>query len=296
MANRWEVGGRLRKGTTGVKDGKSLDRLGKGENIDGTEEGVGNRGTYDGVRMWHSPDEKRQSKTERRLPHHLYISLKPIKLWNWIHGCGEREREREGKSALEIRTKTARAWKEKCGGEWRNTSLSLWHLPSEWHQLNGAKQPNSDVESKVEKERERDRRKSKSEKAEERQRNRKEMNDSKEEKSDRMGRRVPVRHCFTSHCTEQENLSYASAFHIAFTIYVPGRIMQLDGSVEKTPINLILFSIFFFSSLSFSFSAPVILSVCVLWHSSAPVYFLTSYVKVFSSRPLSHVYCILLSL
>lgn len=106
----------------------------------------------------------------------------------------------------------------------------------------------------------------------------------------------PSRHCFTSHCTEQENLSYASAFHIAFTIYVPGRIMQLDGSVEKTPINLILFSIFFFSSLSFSFSAPVILSVCVLWHSSAPVYFLTSYVKVFSSRPLSHVYCILLSL
>lgn len=156
MANRREVGGRLRKGTTGVKDGKSLDRLGKGENIDGTEEGVGNRGTYDGVRMWHSPDEKRQSKTERRLPHHLYISLKPIKLWNWIHGCGEREREREGKSALEIRTKTARAWKEKCGGEWRNTSLSLWHLPSEWHQLNGAKQPNSDVESKVEKERERE--------------------------------------------------------------------------------------------------------------------------------------------
>lgn len=148
----------------------------------------------------------------------------------------------------------------------------------------------------MEKERERDRRKSKSEKAEERRRNRKEMNDSKEEKSDRMGRRVPVRHCFTSHCTEQENLSYASAFHIAFTIYVPGRIMQLDGSVEKTPINLILFSIFFFSSLSFSFSAPVILSVCVLWHSSAPVYFLTSYVKVFSSRPLSHVYCILLSL
>lgn len=53
-------------------------------------------------------------------------------------------------------------------------------MPSEWHQLNGAKQPNSDVESKVEKERERDRRKSKSEKAEERQRNRKEMNDSKE--------------------------------------------------------------------------------------------------------------------
>lgn len=296
MANRREVGGRLRKGTTGVKDGKSLDRLGKGENIDGTEEGVGNRGTYDGVRMWHSPDEKRQSKTERRLPHHLYISLKPIKLWNWIHGCGEREREREGKSALEIRTKTARAWKEKCGGEWRNTSLSLWHLPSEWHQLNGAKQPNSDVESKVEKERERDRRKSKSEKAEERRRNRKEMNDSKEEKSDRMGRRVPVKTLFhqSLHRTGEPELCFC----------VPHRFHDLCSGEDNAARRLcwkdthksdLVFD-FFFSSLSFSFSAPVILSVCVLWHSSAPVYFLTSYVKVFSSRPLSHVYCILLSL
>lgn len=69
------------------------------------------------------------------------------------------------------------------------------------------------------------------------------MNDSKEEKSDRTGRTVSARHSFTSHCTEDENLSYASAFHIAFTIYVPARIMQLDGSAEKTPINLILFSI-----------------------------------------------------
>lgn len=76
------------------------------------------------------------------------------------------------------------------------------------------------------------------------------MNDSKEEKSDRTGRAVPARHCFTSHCTEEENLSYASAFHIAFTIYVPTRIMQLDGSVEETPINLILFSIFFFLPFS----------------------------------------------
>lgn len=69
------------------------------------------------------------------------------------------------------------------------------------------------------------------------------VNDSKEEKSDGMGRALPARHCFTSRCTEEENLSYASAFHIAFTIYVPAGIMQLDGSVEKTPINLVLFSI-----------------------------------------------------
>lgn len=71
-----------------------------------------------------------------------------------------------------------------------------------------------------------------------------------------MGRAVPGRHCFTSHCTEEESLSYASVFHIAFRIYVPARIMQLDGSVEKTPINLILFSIFISLLFSFSFNAP----------------------------------------
>lgn len=43
---------------------------------------------------------------------------------------------------------------------------------------------------------------------------------------------------------EKKNLSYACTSHIAFTIYVPARIMQLDGSVEQTPINLILFSFF----------------------------------------------------
>lgn len=82
------------------------------------------------------------------------------------------------------------------------------------------------------------------------------VNDSKEEKSDRTGRAVPVRHCFTSHCTEEENLSYASALHIAFTIYVQGRIMELDGSVEKTPINLIMFGDFFFPPF-LSLSAPL---------------------------------------
>lgn len=82
--------------------------------------------------------------------------------------------------------------------------------------------------------------------------------------------------------------------HLARTIYDRARIMELDSSVGKTPINLIMLSIFFFF-----FVAPpffLILSVCVLWHSSAPVYFLTSYVKVFSGKPLSHVYCFLLSL
>lgn len=88
--------------------------------------------------------------------------------------------------------------------------------------------------------------------------NRKGMNDSKEKNNFRTGRAVPARHCFTSHCTEEENLSYASAFHIAFTIYVPATIMQLDGSVEKTPINLILFSILFFPPPPvLSLSAPL---------------------------------------
>lgn len=82
------------------------------------------------------------------------------------------------------------------------------------------------------------------------------VNDSKEEKSDRMGRAVPARHCFTSHCTEEENLSYAPALHIAVTIYVQGRIMELDGSVEKTPINLIMFGDFFFPPF-LSLSAPL---------------------------------------
>lgn len=80
------------------------------------------------------------------------------------------------------------------------------------------------------------------------------MNDSKEEKSDRMGRALPASHCFTSRCTEEENLSYASAFHIAFMIYVLAGIMQLDGSVEKTPINLVLFSISSCRSLPLSLS------------------------------------------
>ncbi len=210
-----------------------------------------------------------------------------------VERARERERERErAAAALEIRRKAVQAWKKKRGGAWRNTPLSLWHLPSEWHQLNGAGATKQWCRVKGRKRgRDRERERHKWGK----QRKKKEgMNDSKEEKSDRTGRAVPARHCFTSHCTEEGNLSYASAFHIAFTIYVPARIMQLDGSVEKTPINLILFSIFFFPplSLSFSFSAPLILSVCVLWRSSALVYFLTSYVKVFSSEPLSHVYTV----
>lgn len=142
----------------------------------------------------------------------------------------------------------------------KHFSLSLWHLPSEWHQLNGAEQPNSDAEAKGE----RDGEKNTSEKAWREKENGKGVNDSKEEKSDRTGRAVPARHCFTSHCTEEENLSYASASHIAFTIYVQTRIMELDGSVEKTPINLIMFSIFF-SLPFFLFQRPSNpLSLCSL--------------------------------
>lgn len=228
-------------------------------------------------RMWHS-DEKRQSKTERRLPHHLYISLKPIKLWNWIHGCGERQRVLHWKSGRRL-FKLGKELRRKMTKYFSlSVTFALWMASA---QRSAA--ANSDAESKVERERQGESR-GKTE-------NGKGMNDSKEEKSDRTGREVPASHCFTSHCTEGENLSYASAFHIAFTIYVPARIMQLDGSVEKTPINLILFSIFFFS-LSFSFSAPLIRSVSVLCRSSALVYFLTSYVKVFSSKPLSHVHTV----
>lgn len=128
--------------------------------------------------------------------------------------------------------------------------------------------------------------------------NRKGMNDSKEEKSDRMGRAVPARHCFTSHCTEEENLSYASAFHNAFTIYVPARIMQLDGSVEKTPINLILFSIFFFSPLFFLFQRPSNpLSLCSVLAFICSGLFPDFLCKGIQQQAfVSCIYCILLSL
>lgn len=110
------VGGRLRKGTTGVKVRENLDRLRQGENINGTEDQVCNRGTWNRVNIWHSPDEKRQSKTERRLPHHLYISLKPINFeiesmgveretWLWkskwrLFKLGERSEEENEETLL----------------------------------------------------------------------------------------------------------------------------------------------------------------------------------------------------
>lgn len=125
-------------------------------------------------------------------------------------------------------------------------------MPSESHQLNGAEQRRV-IQSQRKKERGWQRKHNREE-AEGIKGNRTGMNDSKEEKSDRMGRALPARHCFTSRCTEEENLSYASAFHIAFTIYVPAGIMQLDGSVEKTPINLVLFSISSCRSLPLSLS------------------------------------------
>lgn len=74
--------------------------------------------------------------------------------------------------------------------------------------------------------------------------NREDTSDSKEVRSNRTSRALPIRHCFTSHCTEEGNVSYASQFHIALTIYVLAWVAQLDCSVEKAPVNLILFFIF----------------------------------------------------
>lgn len=79
--------------------------------------------------------------------------------------------------------------------------------------------------------------------------------------------------------------SYASApLHLSRTIYDLARIMELDGSVGKTPINLI--------RLLFCFPAFLSNPLCLLWH---PVCLTTSYVEVFSSRPLSRVRRFLLS-
>lgn len=85
-------------------------------------------------------------------------------------------------------------------------------------------------------------------------RDREDMSDSKEGRSNKTGRTLPIRLCFTSHCTAEENLSYASALHIALTIYVLAWITQLDGCVEKTPINQILF--FFSASFLFLLVLP----------------------------------------
>lgn len=106
---------------------------------------VCNRGIYEEVKMWHSP-EKIRSKTERRLPRHLYISLKPMKLWNWIHGCGERHsigNHSEGCSRSEKVVKRRMTLSPSP-----SLPRSLWHLPPEWHHLNRAQQPNSDSKSK----------------------------------------------------------------------------------------------------------------------------------------------------
>lgn len=149
--------------------------------------------------------------------------------------------------------------------------ISMWHLPPEWHGLNRV-EPQRVMPSQVEKESERN--------TSEKKDDRKGLNDSKEGKSDGT-RRVPARHCFTSHCTEEENLSYASAFHIAFTIYALTRIMQLDSSVEKTLINLILFVA---PSPSLKCSQSVFFAIQPL-RSHSP----NSYAKVFSSRPSFHV-------
>lgn len=110
------------------------------ENIDGSLQRVCNRGTLERVRMWHSPDENRQSETERTLACHLYVSLKPIKLGNWFHGCrreggggwnGEIEREMELWKTETTAVEAQRGVDGRAGGSrgqgqggggWRNTS------------------------------------------------------------------------------------------------------------------------------------------------------------------------------
>lgn len=151
--------------------------------------------------------QMRQRQTERGPPHHVYNSLKPIQLWNRIQGRVDRERE----AALEIRMRLLPPLS-------RSSSSDICPLNS----ISPTEQSNKQWESQ--REREKHGRKEKRKKG---------INDSKEERSDRTGPDVPARHCFTSHCTDEENLSYVAAFHIAFTIYVPARIMQLDGSVER---------------------------------------------------------------
>lgn len=172
---------------------------------------------------------------------------------------------------------------KKWGGEWRNISLSvafaLWMASAQ-----RSRTAKSDAESKDGRERQ-------AKKHDCESRDGEDMSDSKEERSNKTGRTLPIRLCFTSHCTAEENLSYAFALHIALTIYVLAWITQLDGCVEKTPINQILFFVFSFL-FSFSFSTSQILSVFGTYLLCC---FPASNVKVFSTNPLSHAYCMLYS-
>lgn len=102
----------------------------------------------------------------------------------------------------------------------------------------------------------------------------------------------------SSHFTEEGNLSYAPALRLTLTIYVPARIMELDGSVEMTLINLIMILIFSFPPSAFVslVAPPLILSVRSLWYSFAAFCFLTSYVKRYSAASFCLLYCSPLSL
>lgn len=231
---------------------KSVQATGKRANINGTEEVASNRGSRDRVRMRHTPNEKRQSKTERRLPLHLYISLEPINLWNWILAMKEREKERGSSATSGNHNEGCSSMEKRSEKENDETLLSLCDI-CPLNRISSAEQ-NSEEWYRVKGRKRGWQRKHNREETGGIKGNRMGMNDSKEEKSDRMGRALPASHCFTSRCTEEENLSYASAFHIAFTIYVLAGIMQLDGSVEKTPINLVLFSISSCRSLPLSLS------------------------------------------
>ena len=150
----------------------------------------------------------------RQKEHCLTVYTTHLSPYNF--GIESRAVEREREAALEIGMRLHQPLS-------RSTSSDICPLNS----ISSTEQSNKQWESQRERGRERN--------VGEKKREKKGINDSKEEKSDRTGPAVPARHCFTSHCTEEENLSYAAAFHIAFTIYVPARIMQLDGSVERHP-------------------------------------------------------------
>lgn len=130
---------------------KSVQATGKRANINGTEEVASNRGSRDRVRMRHTPNEKRQSKTERRLPLHLYISLEPINLWNWILAMKERERERGSSATSGNHNEGCSSMEKRSEEENDETLLSLYDIcplnrissaeqnSEEWYRVKGRK-------------------------------------------------------------------------------------------------------------------------------------------------------------
>lgn len=179
------------------------------------------------------------------MDHHFYIPLKLIKLWNWIHGCEKRESSRSGNQ------NRGRLSSDKAvrGRMTKHLSLSVTILSSEWHQLNGAEKQRV-IQGQKKRERQTGGaqvRKQKKWKTIERAR----MTVKRKRKTEQQ---FPADIVWPVIAQKRKNLSYVSAFDIASTIYVPARIKQLDSSVEKKAINLILFR--FFSPLFFFFPSP----------------------------------------